>query len=142
MLKNKWKFSPKNNYYSDSGLFKRRNDRYGRFFLILKIPCILIFVGEEQILKPLFFEKNEIKWNQTTMIFMGFLWFHHENRLVVSFHYYTRNQCVKICKYGEFDGNRKVYLFGTTPLIGFGSFFFKFHFTRKIMILGKKCMKH
>ena len=27
-------------------------------------------------------------------------------------------------KYGEFNGNRKVHLFGNTPLMGFDSFFF------------------
>ena len=60
------------------------------------------------------------------MIFTLFLWFHHENRLVGNFHYYIRNQRVKIRKYGEFDGNRKVHLFGTAPLMGFGSFFYNF----------------
>ena len=39
------------------------------------------------------------------------------------FKYYARNQRVKIRIYGEFDGNRKVHLFGTAPLMGFGSFF-------------------
>ena len=43
-------------------------------------------------LKPLFFEKNEIKWNQR---------------------------------------NRKVYLFGTTPLIDYGSFFLNLIFLEK-----------
>ena len=47
------------------------------------------------------------------MIFMDFLWFHHENRLVDSLCYYIRNQRVKICKYGEFDENWKIHLFGT-----------------------------
>ena len=49
------------------------------------------------------------------MIFMVFLWFPHENRLVGNFHYHNRNQLVKIRKYGEFYGNRKLYLFGTAP---------------------------
>ena len=53
---------------------------------------------------------------------MVFLCFHHENRLVSNFHYYIRNQRVKIRKYREFDGNRKVHLFRTTPLMGFSSF--------------------
>ena len=48
--------------------------------------------------------------------------YHHENRLVGNFHYYIRNQGVKIRKYGEFYGNRKVYLFGTAPLMDFGTF--------------------
>ena len=55
--------------------------------------------------------------------FYGFLWFHHENRLVSNFHYYVCNQYVKIRKYGKFDGNRKVHLFRTAPLMGFGNFF-------------------
>ena len=54
---------------------------------------------------------------------MVFLWPHHENRLVGNFPYYIRNQRVKLSKYGEFDGNRKVHLFGTTLIMGFGSFF-------------------
>ena len=58
------------------------------------------------------------------MIFMVFSSFHHENRLVGSLHYHIRNQRVKIRKYGEFNGNRKVHLFGTAPLMGFGSLFF------------------
>ena len=46
---------------------------------------------------------------------MVFSWFHHEIRLVGNSQYYIRNQRVNICKYGEFDGNRKVHLFETTP---------------------------
>ena len=45
------------------------------------------------------------------MIFMVFLWFHHKNRIIGNFDYYIRNRHVKIRKYGEFDGNRKVHLF-------------------------------
>ena len=59
-----------------------------------------------------------IKWR----IYGFFLWFYHENRLVGNFHYYIRYQCVKIRKYGEFYSNLNVYLFGTSPLMGFGSF--------------------
>ena len=62
------------------------------------------------------------------MIFTVFLWFYHENRPVRNFHYYIRNQRVKIRKYGEFHGNRKVQLFGTAPIMGFGTFFFFFFF--------------
>ena len=47
------------------------------------------------------------------MIFMVFLWFHHDNRLVGNFHYYIRNERIKIRKYAELNGNRKVQLFGT-----------------------------
>ena len=36
------------------------------------------------------------------MIFMVFLWFHHENRLVANFHYHIRIHRVKIHKYSEF----------------------------------------
>ena len=128
-------------------------------------------------LKPLFFEKNEIKWNQTgtrwgvflnfksspikwnkiwawlylehfaqfcilleikanTYDFYGFLWFHHENRLVGNFQYYIRNKRGKIRKYRKFDRNRKVHLFGTAPLMGFGSFFcLKYNFSWKIIVL-------
>ena len=57
------------------------------------------------------------------MIFMVFLWFHHKNWLLGNFHYYIRNQLVKIRKYGEFKRNRKVHLFGTAHLMGFDSFF-------------------
>ena len=39
------------------------------------------------------------------MIFMGFLWIHHESGLVEHFHYYIRNQRVKIRECEEFDGN-------------------------------------
>ena len=67
------------------------------------------------------------------MIVMVFLWFHHENRLVGNF---------QIRKYGEFHRNRKVCLFGTALLMGFGSFFFKSHFSRKIMVLWLKCIEH
>ena len=38
-----------------------------------------------------------------------------------NFHYYIRNQRVKIRKYREFDGNREVHLYGTAPLILFKS---------------------
>ena len=51
------------------------------------------------------------------MNFMVFLRFKHEN-LLDHFHCYIRNQCVKIYEYGEFYGNRKVHLFGTSPLRG------------------------
>ena len=61
------------------------------------------------------------------MIFMVFLWFHHENRLVGNFHYYIRNQRINIRKYGEFDENQKVHLFKTTILMYFGKFFFFFN---------------
>ena len=53
------------------------------------------------------------------MIFMVFLWFHHENRLVGNFHYYIRNQRIKIRKYREFYGIQKVHLFRTVFLISF-----------------------
>ena len=52
------------------------------------------------------------------MIFIVFLWFYHENRLVGNFHYYIFNQRLKIRKSGKFVGNRKVNLFGTAPLRG------------------------
>ena len=74
--------------------------------------------------------------------FMVVLWFHYENRLVGNFHYYIRNQRVEIRKYGEFEGNWKVYLFGTAPIMGFGSFLFKYHFSRKIMVRKQKCVEH
>ena len=98
---------------------------------IFNVPYIFVLI-------LLFFDKNEIKWNQTdrhTILHIGwdkrkqpwFLWFfllfHHKNWLFGNFHNYIRNQRVKIRKYREFDGNRKVHLFGTTPLMGFGSFF-------------------
>ena len=60
------------------------------------------------------------------MIFIVFLWFQHENRIVRNFHYYIRNQRVKIREYGEFDESRKVYLFGIAPLMGFRGVFFFF----------------
>ena len=59
------------------------------------------------------------------MVFMVFLWFYHENRLVGHFHYYIRNFHVKIRKFGDFDGNREVHLFETASLMGFCSFFFE-----------------
>ena len=71
------------------------------------------------------------------MIFMVFLWFHYENRLVGKFHYYIRNQCLKIRKYGDFSGNQGIHLLRTAHLMSFGNFFFKSHFSRKIMILGQ-----
>ena len=36
------------------------------------------------------------------MIFIGFLWFSPENRLVGNFHYHIRNQRVEIRKYLKF----------------------------------------
>ena len=57
------------------------------------------------------------------MIFMVFLWLHHENQVVDNFHYYIRDQHIKLRKCGEFHGNQKVYLFRAAPLMGFGSFF-------------------
>ena len=54
---------------------------------------------------------NEINANNYDF-YSFFLWFHHDNRLVGNFHYYIRNQRVKIRGYGDFDGNRKVHLFG------------------------------
>ena len=48
-----------------------------------------------------------------TMIFMFFLWFHHESQLIDNFHYHIRNQRVKIHKCGDFEGNRWVQLFET-----------------------------
>ena len=84
-------------------------------------------------LKPLFLEKNEIKWNQTDRHtinannhnFYGFLWFLVFFLILAgNFHYYICNQRVKIRKYEEFDGNRKVHQFGTAPLMGFGRFLF------------------
>ena len=50
------------------------------------------------------------------MIFMGFHGFYHENRLVGNFHHYIYNQRVEIRKYGEFEGNRRIHLFGTAPV--------------------------
>ena len=64
-----------------------------------------------------------IKINASNHDFYSFLWFHHENRLIGNFHYYIRNQRVKIRKCREFYGNQKVHLFGTAPSMGFGSFF-------------------
>ena len=52
------------------------------------------------------------------------------------------NQRIKIRKYREFDGNRKVHLFETAPLMGFGIFFIKYHFSRKIIVLGQKRVEH
>ena len=83
-----------------------------------------------------------LRKTQTTMIFIVFSWFHHENRLIGNFHYYIRNQRVKIRKYGKFYRNWKVHLFVTAPLMGFGSFFFKSHFSRKIMVLGKNFLEY
>ena len=60
-----------------------------------------------------------------------FFIFELENRICGYFHYYIRNQHVKIRKYREFDGNRKVHLFGTEPLMGFGSFFLNLIFLKK-----------
>ena len=60
----------------------------------------------------------------TVMIFMVFLWFHHENQLLGNFHYYICIQRVKIRKYGKFYGNEKVHLFETF------FFFRKSHFSR------------
>ena len=94
-------------------------------------------------LEPLFFEKNGIKriqtdrhtigsfsqfklsplnWNQTERHIIG-SFSQFKSFPIGNFHYYIRNQRVKIRKYGEFDGNRKFHLFGTAPLIGFSSFF-------------------
>ena len=63
---------------------------------------------------------------------MVFLWLHHENRLVGNLQYYIRNQCIKIRKYGEFDRNRKVHLFGTSPVMDFGSFFLNLIFLENV----------
>ena len=73
-----------------------------------------------------------VEINTNNHVFYGFLWVQHETRLVGDFHYYIRNQPIKIVKYGEFDGNRKVQLFITAPFFGFGSlFFFNFIFLDK-----------
>ena len=34
------------------------------------------------------------------------------------------------------------HLFGTAPLMGFGIFFLKSHFSRKILFLRQKCVEH
>ena len=65
----------------------------------------------------------QVKINAKNHDFYGLLRFHHENRLVGNLHYYIHNQRVKIPKYREFDGNRKVNLFGTALLMNFNSFF-------------------
>ena len=66
-----------------------------------------------------------------------FLWLHHENRLVENFHYYIRNQCVKIAKCGEFDGNLKIQPFGTASLIVFGNFYILI-MDEKVLVLCEK----
>ena len=60
------------------------------------------------------------------MIFMVFLWFHHENRLIGNFNYYIRNQHVKIDKYGVFDGKKKGSPNRNCTFNGFWQFFFLF----------------
>ena len=85
-----------------------------------------------------FFSKN----NGVTAKVHGTFKIDLENQICGYFHYHIRNQCFKIHKYREFDEDRKVHLFGTAPFMGFGSFFFKSHFSRKIMVLGQKCMEH
>ena len=96
-------------------------------------------------LKPLFFEKNENKWNQTDRHTMGsssqlksfpIKWNQRDrhtmgNFFLISNHYYIRNQRLKIRNYGKFDRNRKVRLFGTAPLMGFSSFFLNLIFHEK-----------
>ena len=48
--------------------------------------------------------------------------FYHGNRLVGIFHYCVCNQRVEICKNGEFEGNRRIHLFGTGPTNFEGNF--------------------
>ena len=76
------------------------------------------------------------------MIFMVFLWFHHENRLVSNFYYYIRTQHVNIRRYGKFHGKRKIYLFGTAPSMAFGSFLFENLIFLENNGLGQNCMKY
>ena len=79
----------------------------------------LFFINQRASICYFFLIIDETK----TMIFMVFSWFHHENLLVGNFHYYIPNHRVKIRHNREFGGNRKVHLFVTAPLMGFGTFF-------------------
>ena len=60
-----------------------------------------------------------LRYSQTTMNFMVFYGFtmtiDWSAILIIIF-------VISASKYVEFDGNRKAHLFGTAPLMGFGSF--------------------